>query len=66
MRGLMDPDDDFEYSINGGLFTTVAAAAGPLSETRTYVMNLVGVTSFSIRATGEVGDTGDDFTLQSA
>jgi hypothetical protein len=64
--GLMDPDDDFEYSINGGLFTTMAAAAGPASESRTYVMNLANVTSFSIRATGEVGDTGDDFTLLSA
>ena len=64
MLAVMDDDDDFEYSINNGLFTSVAAVIGTAQ--RTYAMNLTNVTSFSIRATGEVGDTGDDFTLLSA
>ena len=64
--GIMDPDDDFEYNINGGSFITVGPAAGPASESRTYAMNLTGVTSFSIRATGTEGDILDDFVLESA
>lgn len=60
--GAMDDDDDFEYRINGGVFTSVAALIGPL--TRTYAINQTGVTSFDIMAYGaNLGDILDDFTL---
>lgn len=66
--GLMDDDDDFEYSVNGGSFTSVAATTSviPLTqETRTYEAYWTYVTSFSIRATGVGTSDNDDFLLRS-
>jgi len=64
--GLMDDDDDFEYSVNGGSFTSVAAATSviPLTqETRSYAAYWTYVTSFSFRATGVGVADNDDFLL---
>lgn len=63
--GLMDADDDFEYSFNGGSFTTVGTLFSVSNESRTYA-GMNNVTSFSVRATGATGDILDDFVLESA
>ena len=73
LLGRFDANDDFEYSINGGAFTTVAAAnplAMPNGTTDQLDVNFFlgafnAVTSFSIRATGTSETDDDDFLLKS-
>lgn len=65
--GRMDTNDDFEYSINGGAFTSVAApSSGSITPTTltnptsrqlyTFTAGWTNVLSFSIRATGDRRD----------
>lgn len=63
--GLLDPDDDFAWSVNGGAFTQVGpGASNPVSVNTNYV------TTFSIEARRTLFEGGifgnDDFTLASA
>lgn len=80
--GRMDTNDDFEYSINGGIFTHVEApsaalittaspGSNPLGQLYTFTANWLNVTSFSIRASGDFSRSdgllgNDDFTLAAA
>lgn len=69
---MMDEDDDFEYSFNGGAFISVGPAMEsiPANFTLTQSVNIyeaasTGLTSFRIRATGVGADDNDDFALRS-
>lgn len=68
-----DANDDFEYSLNGGAFTTVAAmnalamptgSALDQPDVNFFLGAWNKVTSFSIRVTGTTATDDDDFLLR--